>query len=207
MGKRIEVKQGDKYGRFTIVCEVEKRKSQRYFKCKCDCGNERIVRFVALNSGESKSCGCLRDEQNKTVNLKHGEYGTRLHSIWHSMLQRCLNPNSRAYKFYGKKGITVCEEWRKYEAFSAWAKANGYREDLTIDRIKSARNYEPQNCRWATMNEQSRNKSNSKLITFKNETLCESDWADRIGISRQSLSKRLKKLSIEEALTKPKKIQ
>jgi hypothetical protein len=96
MGQRIEVKPGDKYGRLTIVRESERIAKKRYFICKCDCGKEINTRFVNLRDGHTKSCGCLRNEQNQTVAITHGENKTRLYSIWHSMKQRCLNPNSHA---------------------------------------------------------------------------------------------------------------
>lgn len=87
----------------------------------------------------------------------------RLYNIWCLMKRRCFNPKDEKYKRYGARGITVCDEWRNnYEMFYKWAHANGYKDYLTIDRINNDGNYEPGNCRWATIIEQANNKSNSR---------------------------------------------
>lgn len=80
----------------------------------------------------------------------HGMWGTRLYWIWHSMVSRCENPKHKHYKYYGGKGIQICEGWHKFTTFRDWALLNGYKEYLTIDRINGDKNYEPTNCRWAT---------------------------------------------------------
>lgn len=118
---------------------------------KCFCGKEFETRTASVNNGKTKSCGCLKGET-------HNEAGTRLYRTWQSIKRRCLNPNAKDYLHYGGRGITVCDEWRdSYTAFKTWANANGYQQDLTIDRIDSSGNYEPNNCRWATKSVQSRN--------------------------------------------------
>lgn len=102
---------------------------------------------------------------------------TRLHNIWLSMRQRCEKPSSNAYHKYGAKGIRVCPEWNCFEVFRDWAFANGYADDLTIDRIDPHGNYEPSNCRWATQKVQQNNRSNNVFLTYKGETHSIIEWS------------------------------
>ena len=202
--KRIEVQTGDRYGRLTVLRELPKRKKKRYFLCKCDCGNLREVRFVAMRARETKSCGCLRDERNCVSNLKHNMYGTRLYGSWHCMKQRCLNPNSSAYKHYGGRGIKVCKAWMEFILFRNWALSHGFKEGLTIERIDNNGNYESSNCTWIPQSKQSHNTRRNRFITYKGKTKILKDWAREIGMHQQVLSKRLDNgWSIEKALTTP----
>lgn len=132
----------------------------------------------------------------------HGMCNTRLYQIWNGMKQRCQNPNAINYKGYGGKGISVCEEWNNsFKAFYDWAMANGYRKDLTIDRIDNDGNYEPANCRWATNKEQQNHTSYTRLYTYNGETLSIMQWAEKTGIHPNMLYKRLSRgWSIEKAL-------
>jgi hypothetical protein len=132
----------------------------------------------------------------------HGMCNTRLYEIWNGMKQRCQNPNTISYKGYGGKGISVCEEWNNsFKAFYDWAISNGYRNDLTIDRIENDGNYEPANCRWATNKEQQNHTSYTRLHTYNGETLSIMQWAEKTGIHPNMLYKRLSRgWSIEKAL-------
>ena len=130
------------------------------WKCKCDCGNITIVRTCKLTTGHTKSCGCLRHEK---YNLTHGLRKTRLYRIWANMKTRCYNSKDPHFKRWGGRGISICDEWRNnFKSFYDWAIYNGYKYNLTIDRIDNNGNYEPSNCRWASIKEQNQNKSNVK---------------------------------------------
>lgn len=123
---------------------------------------------------------------------QHGQKGTKLYKVWEAMKRRCLNPNDKAYIHYGARGIKVCDEWLNFIPFFKWAKSNGYKEGLTIDRINTNGNYEPANCRWVTHYVQNRNYSKNHLITYNGKTKCLSDWADEFGINRATVLFRLK---------------
>jgi len=135
--------------------------------------------------------------------LKHGMTNTRLHHIWKSIKQRCYNPNNNRYSNYGGRGITVCDEWRNsFNAFYEWAMANGYADDLTIDRKDTNGNYEPSNCCWATQKEQQNNRRNNCLITHNGETHTLAEWAAITGLKYQTIQRRLKTgWNIKDALT------
>lgn len=126
----------------------------------------------------------------------------RIYSIWHNMKSRCYYNKSDKYKYYGGRGITVCDEWRdSFKAFYAWAMANGYRDDLTIDRIDVDGNYEPSNCRWIDMLAQNNNTSKNHYITHNGETKTAAEWARQYGINRSLFTTRIRRgWSFEKAI-------
>lgn len=129
---------------------------------------------------------------------------TKLYSVWCAMRQRCNNPKNKDYKWYGGKGVLVCEEWNDFKIFQEWALLNGYEEGLTIDRKNGDMNYSPENCRWITISEQQRNRKGLHLIAYNGETHCMQEWAEICGISRGAIRDRLKKgWTVEETLTTP----
>lgn len=142
------------------------------------------------------------DKDKKSTNERHGGHGTRLYNIWAHIKTRCLDPDYDCYNHYGGRGISVCDEWKNsFAAFRSWAISNGYNDKLTIDRIDVNGNYEPSNCRWATISEQSKNKRNTKLVTFNGETLCASDMASKYGVDKNTLRQRLNRgWSVKDAL-------
>jgi len=160
---------GQRFGRLIVIMFAGRINKITRWQCKCDCGKLVTVQSQHLRKGETKSCGCLAREMKSINHTIHGmaadrktKRNKRLYAIWSGMKQRCTNPNIRCYKNYGGRGISVCKEWLDFIPFKNWALANGYRDDLTIDRINVDGNYCPDNCRWATWKEQANNKQKSR---------------------------------------------
>lgn len=144
----------DVYGRLVVLHEARKRGSHRYVLCRCACGVVKEIRLSHLKNGSIVSCGCYRYDLNTTgrTGLPEKVSGTRIYKCWTSMKERCYNKNaSRVYPHYGGRGIKVCSEWKEtFWVFREWAIANGYNDDLTLDRIDPDCDYTPSNCRWVT---------------------------------------------------------
>lgn len=139
---------------------------------------------------------CLSDRPSVPPPLRHsrhGEHGTRLHRIWWGMITRCQYPTDTSYAWYGSRGITVCAEWQIFITFRDWAQANGYSNELTIDRIDNNGPYCPSNCRWASWDTQRNNTSRSRYMTAFGETMTLADWVrdPRCEVNYQTLRTRL----------------
>lgn len=210
MGRFVDLR-GQRFGRLVIECRGKTLSRNNggtilYWLCKCDCGNETEVVGNDLKSGRTFSCGCYQRERSKEYHTTHGMCHTRIHDIWLGMKDRCGNVNSAAYHHYGGRGITVCKEWQKFEPFYEWAMANGYRDDLTIDRIDVNGNYEPSNCRWATWEEQANNTRKNHRLTFNGETHTISEWALILNISYSALASRVQRgWSMDRIFNTPKR--
>jgi len=132
----------------------------------------------------------------------HGMSQTRIYNIWKGMLRRTTNPDDSAYPHYGGRGIAVCERWQSLDGFLA-DMGPTYADDLTLERVDVGGDYEPGNCRWATVAEQARNKRNTRLLEFRGRALVISDWAKVLGVSAKTLTSRIYQYgwSVERALT------
>ena len=141
-------------------------------------------------------------------NYKHGESKTRLFKIWTSMHERCERTKHKYFKDYGGRGIKVCDEWFDYISFAEWARANGYADDLSIDRIDTNGNYEPSNCRWATEKEQHNNKRSNHIVEYKGERYTLTQLSEKVGIGKTTLRERLKMgWSVKDAVEKPVRLR
>jgi hypothetical protein len=185
---------GQKYGLLTVIGLKDTDTRKTYWVCQCECGNIKEVRSDSLLCGAIKSCGCLKraqDKVNLTKNHRHKMSGTRLYSEWQGMKGRCYNPHDPRYDRWGGRGITVCDEWRdSFEAFYEWSMSHGYAEDLTIDRIDNDMGYAPDNCRWATQIEQSRNRSSNINIRIGNSTRTLTEWCEIFQVDYKNVLSR-----------------
>lgn len=186
---------GKRFNRLIVIQRVKNNKhNSAMWECQCDCGGKTITSSAHLNSGHTKSCGCLSKELVVKLNKKHNMCKTRLYIIWHNMKARCNNNNNNGYKDYGGRDIKVCEEWNNdFMNFYNWTIQNGYRDDLTIDRIDVNGNYEPNNCRWATTKEQANNKRNNFCITYHGETRTLKQWCEYFNINYGTVKSRIKR--------------
>lgn len=133
---------------------------------KCSCGKETAKRLESVKSGKVKSCGCMKGKMISKAKIIHGKCNTDLYYVWHNMKVRCYNKNNYHYKWYGSRGISVCDDWRQdFQSFYKWAIAANWKKGLTIDRIDNNGNYEPSNCRFVTQKE---NVNNAREITKAN---------------------------------------
>ena len=131
----------------------------------------------------------------------------RVRNVWYGMMQRCYNPQTRSYKWYGGKGITVCDEWRNFKGFKTWALTSGYKEGLSIERIDNGKGYSPNNCKWIPLSEQAKNRKSNHYITINGKTKTLSDWARCLKIKKSTLCKRLiRGFSKEDALNNTRQV-
>lgn len=176
------------------------------YECKCICGNLCYIVGSYLNNGDTKSCGCLYKKSNKIKNIKHGMTDTPEYRALALMKNRCYNKKDKRYPQYGGRGIEVCSRWLEKECgFTNFYEDMGKKPHgrYSIDRINNDGNYSPENCRWATNDEQSRNTSRNCNITYNDKTMCLTDWARELGISQPYLSTLISKgLNIDEYFKK-----
>lgn len=210
MSKKYKDLTGMKFGYLTVIKRIEDHiepsgRKVAVWECICDCGNIKNVRVNDLKYGKTQSCGCYQKERTSAARKIHGQSDrTRLYNIWGNMMQRCYNTNNKAYKYYGGRGITVCEEWHTPLIFIQWAIENGYKDNLEIERNNYNGDYSPDNCRWATRKEQNNNKSNNHLLTYNGKTQSIALWAEEKNINFHTLSKRISRgWDVERALNTP----
>lgn len=197
---------GEKYGRLIAVEWTGNAcSSGRLWKFKCDCGAEIIASIGQVRSGNTTSCGCFAKEKLRSRNEKMAKHKCTRSPTWNSwsaMRRRCQKQDDKDYHKYGARGIVVCERWQSFENFMA---DMGERpEGMTIDRVDNNGNYEPENCRWATPLQQSRNSRNSVVIEYQGEKHCVAEWAALVGIEVKTLQYRIRSgWDVEKALSTP----
>ena len=176
------------FGDLTVI-GFERKSSKRLWRCKCVCGKEKLYRTNQLTKNNITNCGCKRP-----ILVKHGYYYHPLYKIWNGMKKRCYYKNSDSYKYYGARGIEVCNEWKSNpEVFIKWALQNGWKEGFSIERIDVDKNYEPSNVKWIPLSRQSRNKRNSHWISYNGETKCLADWCDQYNLDYRLVNTRLRR--------------
>lgn len=191
---------GRKFGKLTVLEELTKRKhGNKVYKCVCDCGNTIDVIGYSLKTGNTKSCGCLKQEnafilgKNKRT---HGKTHNPLYRNWLCMKARCYNKSDNHYSDYGKRGVKVYDEWlHNFQVFYDWAISHGYHKGLTIDRIDVNGDYEPSNCRWATPKQQARNRRSNRNYTINGEKHCLKEWCEILNLKYSTVLARINKLN------------
>lgn len=193
-----------RFGKLTVIEFIKETKISnetfRFWKCICDCGKEYKATERGLLKGEERSCGCIKKIKRYGSTCKKTE-NLKLYGVWANMQQRCLNHKNKDYKYYGARGIKICDKWiSDFRYFYEWAISNGYKDGLTIERIDVNGNYEPSNCKWIPFKEQSKNKRNNVMITYEGETHCLNEWSRIKKISKDVLRYRLKRLKEQNTM-------
>lgn len=190
MGRFIDLA-GKRFGRLVVVRRSKERASDKHIRwdCQCDCGSEAVVIGHLMRYGLTKSCGCLSKQITGDMSRTHGRSKTRTYRIWKGMRRRCNAPSAAHFEYYGGRGISVHPRWETFENFL---------EDMgecpagsSLDRVDNSKNYEPGNCRWATIQTQARNMRSNRLIEYRGEVKCLAEWAEITGLHTTVISGRL----------------
>lgn len=183
---------GQVFNRLTVIDRADNAKGgQARWNCICECGNARIVIGSKLISGWSKSCGCYGRDQVAKARTTHGMSHTPTHDVWKGMRDRCTNKNAKVFKYYGGRGIAVCDRWKKFENF--YADMGEKPKNRSIDRIDNDGDYTPENCRWATRAQQANNTCRTIHIFFNGKTQTMVEWANEMNITRNALYERYRR--------------
>lgn len=198
---------GQKFGRLTPIKYMSKDKwSHNLWLCRCDCEKEAVVIENNLKNGNTKSCGCLNKEMVMERSTTHGHSSggklSKTYISWENMKARCNNPKDRAYKDYGGRDIMVCERWKSFENF--FEDVGEIPEGLTLDRIDNNKGYYPDNWKFSTMKEQTRNKRSNIMVPYNGDELCLTDYCKIKNLNYKTINMRINRgWSIEKALMTP----
>ena len=186
---------GETFGRWRVIKKMEKP----YWFCECQYGVQRRVSEYSLLDSRSKSCGCLQRAEHSKRLTKHGLSKSPTYKIWTAIKQRCNNPKDKGFKNYGGRGISVCERWNSFENFIE--DMGEIQEGLSIERKDNNKGYSLENCIWASRLVQNRNTRRNRNITYHGKEKCLSDWAQTLGVNKETLTYRLNNYPIEKAFT------
>lgn len=193
---------GARFGRLIVIRQIPDHRKNSYWLCVCDCGAEKVLTGNNLRRGLIKSCGCLNRENTSTRFMRHGHTSglnralnsgrnTSEYQIWAAMKRRCFNPNCPEYRWYGARGITVCDRWLQFENF--FADMGPRPKGLTLDRIDNDGNYEPSNCRWRTRIEQANNTRQNRIVSLLGKTMTMTQACNASGLPPSTVSTRIKR--------------
>lgn len=197
MPKFIDIT-GQKFGRLTVESYAGKGR----WKVVCDCGIRKSIQTNHLSSGATKSCGCLCSETTTKRLTKHGMTGSAEYESWYDMRRRVFKKNRPNYRWYGAKGITICDEWLSFDTF--YSDMGKRPEGTSLDRIDNTKGYCKENCRWATSKQQSRNRSTNLHVTYNGKDYVLPDLCDELCVSYELVRQRVwRGWNIEEAVTRP----
>jgi len=201
----MNLKSGAKINYLTLIEPIkihDGKRNRSHWKVKCVCGKIFNTRTDALKTRTRISCGC---KNPNTGPIKHGLTHHRIYKIYLGMKQRCYNKKNTKYPLYGGRGITICDEWlNDVTKFYEWSMANGYKDNLSIDRINNDMGYSPENCRWESKLTQSRNRRSSRMVEINGEKKTFSEWCLLYGINRKTATDRVRNGWDEiEAITTP----
>jgi hypothetical protein len=185
---------GNKFGKLTVLhLDLEKStKKRKFWVCICECGKTKSIISDSLSGNRTKSCGCLQVENQLIQAAKRRKWGPELlptRHIWRLMWRRCENSKDGVYKYYGARGIKVCDAWKDFDVFLSDMGIKP--EGLTLERKDVNGNYCPKNCCWVTPLEQMRNRTNTKWITVSGETKCAAEWCEIYGCGQRLFSARI----------------
>lgn len=196
MGNVKEIALGTRFGNWEVLGKGTPMRGRTMWRSRCKCGAIHDLSGSALRGGRTKSC----QDCNRT---RHGKARTRVYRIWQLMRDRVKNPNAPNYHLYGARGIGISIEWESsFEKF--YADMGDPPQGTSLDRKDNNKGYSKDNCRWATPKEQARNMRTNRVVEFNGYSRCVSEWAEHLGISKTTLSKRLKRWPLDKALTLPK---
>lgn len=193
---------GKVFGRLTVTSD-----QGSHWKCKCECGNERLAKTRTLLIGETRSCGCIRRDNCKTMAFKHGMSHTKEYRCWKGIKWRCRRKTHQMYPLYGGRGILVCDRW--FNSFEAFYNDMGPSTSKchSIERKDNNGHYEPSNCIWATKREQACNRRSTIFVKWLGQEIAVPELARKLGIKGRLIQTRLKRgLSLEIAISTPNRI-
>lgn len=195
---------GQRFGRLTIVSRApDTLPGRARWNCVCDCGTRTVSRSDAFKNSKNASCGCYNNELSVARLKTHGKTHTPEYKIWQGMRSRCKNPSNAAFYKYGARGIIVCQRWHNFEHFFA---DMGKRPSIkhSIDRLDGTKNYQPDNCRWATARQQQNNLKNNVRLSHKGKSLTVGEWSKVVGLKPKTIQGRMRLgWSVADALTLP----
>lgn len=195
---------GEAYGIYTIIDVLDKKDKYGHYiyiaECK-ECGYRRCSHYGKISGELSRVNKCKHLARGKQYIQRTKWNNKRIAHIFSDMKNRCYNPNDKAYKWYGAKGIKICDEWiYNQKSFEEWALQNGYNDTLTIDRVDENKDYSPNNCRWITNIQNSKYKSTTTLINVENEIHTGREWSKILGLGANRINAYIRKYGLENTI-------